>query len=151
MTIEDAVGPLLLPVAIAVAIVAVIALCRHVARRYPAAPERMPSGIGIDGRPGREVSRRWLWIPPCVLVAVTAFLSTVFVRQPPPADKVVTIALAFLAIAEVAWLMIWVTDRQIELARGMTYRIAPARMFRAVAPLLVTIAITLFLAIRPAS
>jgi hypothetical protein len=44
-----------------------------------------------------------------------------------------------------------VTDRQIELARGMTYRVAPARLFRALTPILVTIAITLFLAIRPAS
>ena len=39
----------------------------------------------------------------------------------------------------------------IELARGMTYRVAPARLFRALTPILVTIAVTLFLAIRPAS
>jgi hypothetical protein len=75
----------------------------------------------------------------------------VVVRQPPPGDAIVTTALVFLTIAEIAWLMAWVTDRQIELARGMTYRVAPARLFRALTPILVTIAVTLFLAIRPAS
>lgn len=151
MTIEDAMGPLLLPVAIAVAIVAVAALCRHVARRYPSAPKRLPGGVGIDGRPGRQVARGWLWVPPSVLVAVTTLLCVVFVRRPPPADSVVPIALVFIVIAEVAWLLIWTTDRQIEFARGMIFRVAPARLLRVIAPLLVTIAVTLFLAIRPAS
>jgi hypothetical protein len=151
MTIEDALGPFVLPASVALAIVSVLALGWYVARRYPTAPKRMPSGIGIDGRPRRLASRRWLWAAPCVLVAVTALLCTVVVRQPPPDDAVVTTALVFLTIAEIAWLMAWVTDRQIELARGMTYRVAPARLFRALTPILVTIAVTLFLAIRPAS
>jgi hypothetical protein len=149
MTIEDAMGPFLLPVAIAVAIVAVAALCRHVARRYPTAPKRMPSGIDIDGRPRRPMSRRWLWVAPCILAAVTAFLSVAFARRPPPDDAVVSIALVFFTIAEVAWLIAWTTDRQIELARGMTYRVAPARLLRAIAPVLITGALAVFLAIRP--
>lgn len=149
MTIEDALGPLLLPVAIAVAIVAVVALCWHVARRYPSAPKRVPSGLRVDGRPRRLVSRRWLWAAPCILVAVTALVTSLAALHPPPPESVMTIALAFVAIAEVAGLTAWTIDRQIEFGRKMTYRIAPARLLRVSAPLLLTIAVAVFLALRP--
>jgi hypothetical protein len=54
----------------------------------------------------------------------------------------------FLILAEVAWYVGWALDRQIEMARKMTFRIAPARMLRVALPLLATIALTVFIAAR---
>ena len=54
-----------------------------------------------------------------------------------------------LAIAEVAWFAGWTIDRQIELARKMTYRIAPSRMLRALLPLIATAIAIVFVGARP--
>lgn len=151
MTIEDVVGPVMLPVAIGAAIVALIALFWYVARRYPNAPKRVPTGLRLDGRPRRLGSRRWLWCAPGVLLVVTAITGAAIVRTPPTEDTRTTIALVFLIIAEVAWFVAWTTDRQIELARGMTFRIPPSRTLRVLAPILATVAVTLALAVHPAS
>jgi hypothetical protein len=150
MTIEDVVGPVMLPVAVGIAIAAVVALFWYVARRYPTAPKRVPLGLRIDGRPRALGMRRWLWVAPGVLVAAMAILSTAVVMRPPADDERTTIALVFLIIAEVAWFVAWTTDRQIELARGMTHRIPPGRTLRVFFPILATIVITIVLAIRPA-
>jgi hypothetical protein len=108
-------------------------------------------GLRFDGRPStRTGPRRWLWAAPLTLVLVMIVLSVFLFSAPPAPDQRVPIALVFLIIAEVAWYAGWSTDRLIELARGMTYRIAPARTLRAFLPILATIAVTLFLAIRPA-
>jgi hypothetical protein len=151
MTIADVVGPVMLPVAAGIAIAAIVALFWYVARRYPVAPKRVPLGLRIDGRPRRLGTRRWLWFAPCVLVAVMAILSVAVVTRPPPDEGRTTVALAFLALAEVAWFLAWTMDRQIELARGMTHRIPPARTLRVFFPILATIVVALVLAIRPAS
>ena len=151
MTIEDVVGPLSLPVSIALALFAQFALVWHVARRVPQAPKRVPLGMGFDGRPRRLASRRWLWMAPGTLLGVTAILGAAILRRPPSPDAHVTLALIFFIIAEIAWFLAWTTDRQIELARGMTYRIAPARTLRVFAPILLTIAVALLLALHPAS
>ena len=151
MTIEDVVGPVMLPVAVGIAVAAIVALFWYVARRYPAAPKRVPLGLRIDGRPRRLAMRRWLWVAPCVLVAVMVILSVAVVTRPPPDEGRTTIALVFLTLAEVAWFVAWLMDRQIELARGMTHRIPPARTLRVFFPILATIVVTLVLALRPAS
>lgn len=151
MTIEDVVGPVMLPVAIGVAIAAVAGLFWYVARRYPSAPKRIPTGIRIDGRPGRLGTRRWLWVAPCILLVVVPLVATIVVLRPPIEESRTTIALVFFTIAEIAWFVAWTMDRQIELARGMTHRVAPARLLRVFFPIAATIVLTLALAIRPAS
>ena len=151
MTIEDVVGPVLLPVAIGAAIFALVALFWHVARRYPNAPKRVPTGVRLDGRPRRLGSRRWLWFAPSALLVVMTILGAAMIRKPPAEDVRTTIALVFFIVAEVAWFVAWTTDRQIELARGMTFRIPPSRTLRVLAPILATVAVTLALAIHPAS
>jgi hypothetical protein len=151
VTIEDVVWPVMLPVAIGAAIFALVALFWYVARRYPNAPKRVPTGVRIDGRPRRLGSRRWLWLAPGALLVVMTILGVTVVRHPPTEDTRTTIALAFIIVAELAWFVAWTTDRQIELARGMTFRIPPSRTLRVLLPILATLAITLALAIHPAS
>jgi hypothetical protein len=151
MTIED-VGPVVLPAAIGIAIAAIAGLFWYVARRYPTAPKRIPTGIRIDGRPGRLGTRRRLWVAPCMLLAIIAIVGSLSMAlRPIPDEGRATVALVFLIIAQVAWFVAWTMDRQIELARGMTHRVAPARMLRVFFPIAATIVFTLFLAIRPAS
>lgn len=149
MTIADVFGPVLLPVACAAAVVAIASFAWHVARRYPTAPKNVPLRLRIDGRPGRMAPKRWLWFPPVVMAAVTALLGAVLLRVPPAAEQRTTLALVFVTIAELAWFGAWQTDRQIELARKMTYRVAPARTLRALLPILATIVVTVVVAVRP--
>ena len=149
MTIGEAIDPVMLPVACALAVVAILFFFWHVGRRYPSAPKIVPLGLRIDGRPGRPGRKRWLWLPPAILAAVTALLSFVLLRVPAATEPRAVIALVFLSFAEVAVFGAWQTDRQIELARKMTYRIAPLRTLRAFFPILVTIVVTIVVAIRP--
>jgi|GEM_PF-1690571 len=149
VTIDEVIGPVMLPVACGIAVVAILLLAWHVARRYPSAPKNVPLKLRIDGRPGRMASKRWLWLPPAVMAAVAAMLGIILLRAPPPAEQRTTVALVFLLIAEVAWFGAWQTDRQIELARKMTYRVAPVRTLRALFPIIVTAIVAVVVAIRP--
>ena len=54
----------------------------------------------------------------------------------------------FVVLAEVAWLAAWTFDRHVELARKMTYRIAPARILRACLPVILTAAVAVALTAR---
>ena len=119
------------------------------ARRYPSFPARAPLGIRFDGRPpNRAIPKIALWFAPAIIVIVVALLGVALVRDPPREDQQLILALAFVAIAEVAWLFAWSVDRQLELVRKMTFRIAPARMLRAIGPIVATIAIMLIVALR---
>lgn len=150
MTIDEVVMPVIVPLAYGIAVAAVLALLWYVRRRYPAAPKRIPLRVRLDGRPGYLTGpRAWLWVAPITMVLIMVVLSFFFFTAPTAPEQRVSIALVFVIMAEVAWLVAWSTDRQIELARGMTYRVAPARLLRVTFPLLATIAITLFLALRP--
>jgi len=151
MTIDDVIGPIMLPTAIGIAVAAMIALFWHVARRYSTAPKRVPLGLRIDGRPRGLGAKQWLWVSPSVLLVFMALLCTIVVLQPPAEDARTTTALVFLILAEIAWFVGWTTDRQIELARGMTHRIPPARLLRVFFPIAATIVFALVHAIRPAS
>ena len=42
----------------------------HVARRYPAAPKRVPMRLRIDGRPGPLGTQSLLWLAPVIMAAV---------------------------------------------------------------------------------
>jgi hypothetical protein len=132
-------------VAIAVAQIAVLVL--HLRRRYPSVPKRVPLGLRWDGRPRAMGAKRWLWVPPAVLAAVVAILAAVMVAEPLPEEKRLMMLFVFLVIAEVAWSCEWSTDRQIELARGMTHRIAPTRMLLIVLPILATVGVAVAVAI----
>ncbi|HEY0384263.1 MAG TPA: hypothetical protein VGC72_18895 [Candidatus Elarobacter sp.] len=149
MTIDEVLLPVMLPVACGLTLVAVLFFFWHVGRRYPSAPKNVPLRLRIDGRPGQVGSKRWLWFPPAVVAAVAAVLGVVLPQAPGAAEQRTTIALVFLTIAEVAVFGAWQTDRQIELARKMTYRIAPLRTLRVFFPILVTIVVTVVVAIRP--
>lgn len=148
------VAVVILPIAYGIAVAATLLLIRYVARRYPSAPARVPLRIGIDGRPSkRSGPKAVLWLAPAILVVVLLTLGLVLFRLLPPTGEElervqVMMALVFLTIAEVAWFAGWSTDRQIELARKMSYRIAPARTFRALLPILVTTAAALVVAVR---
>ena len=149
MTIGEVADPVILPVACCLAVVAILFFFWHVARRYPSAPKLVPLRLRIDGRPGQPGSKRWLWFPPAIMAVVTAVLSVVLFRAPAATDQRTVVALVFLVIAEVALFGVWQTDRQIELARKMTYRVAPVRTLRALFPILVTTVVTVVLAARP--
>ena len=149
MTIGEAVDPVMLPVACALAVIAILYFFWHVGRRYPSAPKIVPLQLRIDGRPGRLGRKRWLWLPPAIMAAVTALIGVILLRVPAATEPRAVLALVFLAIAETAVFGAWQTDRQIELARKMTYRVAPVRTLRAMLPILVTTVVAIVLAVRP--
>ena len=140
---------MILLLAFAIAAAATLLLMWHVARRYPTAPKRVPLRIGIDGRPSKRFGpKAVLWLAP-VILALTLAIFGVALRLDPPEERVhLVLALALLTIAEVAVFTGWIIDRQIELARKMTYRIAPMRTLRASLPILLTVAVVLVLAAR---
>lgn len=140
---------MIVTVACAFALVATLLLIRHLAARYPAVPARVPLRIELDGRPSRREAGKWtLWIAPAVLLAVIGLLGVLCVVEPPRADQRTASALVFVVIAQVAWYVAWLLDRQIELARKTTDRIAPGRLFRATVPLLAIVALTIAVAAR---
>ena len=140
----------MIPIAFAIAAIAALWMVQHVARRYPSVPKKIPARILVDGRPSKELVGKWfVWFAPSVLVAaIAAFGVLVFVVKPPDESARAIVALAFLVCAEAVYFVTWLTDRQIEIARKMTYRIAPARTFRAALPVLLTTAVLVFVAAR---
>jgi hypothetical protein len=139
----------LLPIAYGIAVAATLLLIRHVARRYPSVPKRVPLRIQIDGRPSkRSGPKAVLWLAPGILAATLVILGVALQLDPPQERVHLLLALAFLTIAEVAWYAGWIIDRQIELARKISYRVSPARTWRATLPILVTVAVVLVLAVR---
>jgi len=139
----------IVPIAYAVAVAATLLLIRHVALRYPSVPKRVPLRIRIDGRPSKRFGpKAVLWLAPGVLVAVLIILGIALGIDPPQERVQLVLALAFVTIAEVAVYAGWLIDRQIELARKITYRIAPARTLRATLPILITVTAVLVIAFR---
>lgn len=149
MTIDEVLPPVMIPVAIGVAAIATLLMIVHLARLYPTVPKRVPWRIREDGRPSqRTTGKVVLWLAPIVLAAVLVLLVVLSVVSPPSDNRRAVIALTFVILAEAAWYVSWISDRQIEMARKMTYRIAPGRMLRAMLPVLLTIAVTIFIAAR---
>ncbi len=149
MTIGEAVDPVMLPIAFAIAGLSMLWLVWHVARRYPAAPKRVPTGIRYDGRPARLGPKAVLWLAPVVIALCLGATGAGLLMNRPRADQHVLLTLVMLAIAEVTWFAGWTVDRQIELARKMTYRVAPSRLLRALLPLLATVVAIVFVGARP--
>jgi hypothetical protein len=140
----------MLPIAYGLAVAATVLMLWHVARCYPTSPKRVPLRIGYDGRPSGSVPKPLLWLAPALVAAAVALLFViVLVVKPPRPDERAIVALVFVTLAEAAWLVAWMTDRQIELARKITYRIAPGRLFRAVFPILATSVIVIVLVFHP--
>lgn len=141
----------MLPLAFALAAVSALWMLVHVARRYRSAPKRVPWRVEMDGRPSKRLVGKWfLWVGPAIVTSVILVVGTATWLANGSGDDFsrTVLALVFLVCAEVAWFVAWVTDRQIELARKMTYRIAPARTWRAALPILLTTAVTLIVAAR---
>lgn len=140
---------MIVPIAYGVAVVAVLLLVRHLAGRYRSVPARVPLNIGIDGRPSkRSGPKALLWLAPAILGAVLITLGVALAVDPPKHDQELPLALTFLIVSEVAWFCSWVIDRQIELARKMTYRIAPARLLRASLLIIASVAAVCVIAAR---
>jgi hypothetical protein len=131
----------------AIAIAQTALLLWHLWRKYPGIPKRVPLGLRLDGRPRALASKSWLWLTPALLAAVIAVVCASMILTPPPGETHLTLLFVFFVIAEVAWFVGWTIDRQIELARGMTHRIAPTRMLLTFFPVIATIVITLALAV----
>ena len=150
MTIGEVFDPMMVPIAFGLAIAATLMLVFRVWRRYPLVPARVPMRIRIDGRPSkRSVPKIALWTAPVILAAVLGLLGAAFFGFARPAEDVhVLIALVFLILAECAWYSGWLIDRQIEVARKMTYRVAPSRIFRAALPILLSVVVVLAVAVR---
>ena len=149
MTFGEVFDPIVLPSAYAIAVLSVLWLVWHVARRYPAAPKRVPVGIRIDGRPRRLGPKAILWLAPAVIAITMCAAGALLFVHPPRSDQLYVLALTVLLIAELAWFAGWTVDRQIELARKMTYRIAPGRTLRALAPIIVTVVAMIVFAAHP--
>jgi hypothetical protein len=149
MTIGEVVDPVILPVAFGFAFVCVLWLLWHVGRRHAAAPKRVPTSIRFDGRPAPSGPKAFLWVAPIVIALCLGATGVTLLVAPPGPDQHVLLTLVMLAIAEVTWFAGWATDRQIEMARKMTYRVAPSRLLRALLPLLATIVAIVFVAVQP--
>lgn len=149
MTIEEVVAPVMLPIACGLAVAATVLMVWHVARLYPSAPKRVPLHIGYDGRPGTFAPRPLLWLAPGLVAVAVAIVTTALTVNPPRPDQTAILTMVFIIMAETAWLMTWLSDRQVELGRKITYRIAPGRLFRAIFPLLATLIVLAVIAARP--
>jgi hypothetical protein len=149
MTVGEVLDPVALPVAFAFAVLSVLWLVWHVARRYPAAPKRVPTGIRFDGRPGRLGTKRALWLAPAIIALTLGAVGAGLLIYRPAPEQHLLLALVAIMIGEIAWYAGWTTDRQIELARKMTYRIPPSRTLRALLPLMVTTIVLVFVAAHP--
>jgi hypothetical protein len=149
VTVGEVLDPVIVPIAFGFAFACVLWLVWHVAKRYPSAPKRVPTGLRYDGRPARPGPKILLWLMPVIIaLGLTATGIGLLVTRPRP-DQHVLLALVMLAIAEATLFAGWTNDRQIELARKMTYRIAPARLLRVLLPILATIVVLVFVAARP--
>ena len=136
--------------AYALAVFATVLMLRHVARGWSNAPARVPLHIGADGRPGLLAPRVWLWLAPGIVAAVVVVLGCAIALAPPRDDaRPLPLVLVFVVLAEVAGLIGWISGLQVELGRGMTFRIAPIRLWRAVAPIVLTLAVTIYVAANP--
>lgn len=150
MPFDEVLGPVMVPIAFGIAVGAMLLLFRHVARRYPSIPKRIPWRIEPDGRPAKRlIGKRFVWLAPAIVaIALAVTGAFAFGLKPPAESERGMIALVFVIFAEIAWLVGWSLDRQIEIARKLTYRIAPARILRACLPVLATIAVLILVEAR---
>jgi hypothetical protein len=130
-----------LAIADAVAILSVVWAGARLARRYRAIPSRVPLRLRLDGRPQAVGPKSGLWAGPAVLAAIVLALTIAVILRPPTEAQRPALIFAFLMCAECMWFVAWTIDRLIEIARGMTVRIAPARIFGLAFPILATIAV----------
>ncbi len=149
MTIGEVIDPVALPIALAVAVLSVLWLVWHVARRYRSAPKRIPMGIRIDGRPRRFGPKAMVWAAPAAVAIALGVAGASMLMHPPRSDQRFLVALVVLLIAELAWFAGWIIDRQIELARKMTYRVAPSRTLRALLPVILTVIMIVVVSVHP--
>jgi hypothetical protein len=131
----------------AIAIAQTALLLLHLRRRYPVLPKRVPIGLRWDGRPRATGPKALLWLAPAIVAGALAIVIAAMLLDHLRAETQTTMLFVFLVVAEVAWYVQWTIDRQIEMARGMTHRIAPTRMLLTALPILATIAVAIAVAI----
>jgi hypothetical protein len=137
---------ILVGIAYGLTVLASALLALHVWRRFPTMPQRIPLHVGIDGRPGPPYPRVFVWALPGVFAFVVASFGVSLLTAPVASSDRPVMALVLLQIALVAYLMGWMVDRLIELARHQTYRIAPGRMALVLAAIVAPIVLILFVA-----
>jgi hypothetical protein len=130
----------------AFALATVAAVGWRLARRYPSIPPRVPLRLRLDGRPVAVGSKAGLWLAPVATLAVTLALTAFSIARPPSDYQRPSLTLVFVICAEAAWYVGWTIDRLVEIARGMTVRIAPGRIFGLAFPILATMVIALVVA-----
>lgn len=144
MNVSPSLGALWLADAAALATVAAVGW--RLARRYPAMPVRVPLRLRLDGRPVAVGPKAGLWLAPGATLAVTLVLTALLIVRPPPELQRPALMLVFLICAEAAWYVAWTIDRLVEIARGMTVRIAPGRIFGLAFPILATMVVAIVVA-----
>jgi hypothetical protein len=127
----------------ALALAAGIAACWRLARRFKSLPPRVPLRLRFDGRPRAVGPKAGLFLAPGATLFVVVVLTIALLVHRPPEYQRPALALAFVILAEIAWFAAWSSERQIEIARGMTVRIAPQRMVAIAFPIAATIVIAL--------
>jgi hypothetical protein len=133
-------------IAYGLAVVAAALLALHVRRRYPTMPERIPLNIGYDGRPGPLYPKVWIWFLPGLFALAVAILGVGLLTAPPHPEDWFVLTLVLLEIALFAYLLGWLVERLIELARRQTYRIAPVRIYLVIAAIVAPIVLIVAIA-----
>lgn len=128
-------------IAYGVAIAAWAVLAVRTAQRYPTIPPRFPVSTDLGGNPTMWGPRAAAWLVPAVLAALIVMLGVAFTRTAPKHGEQLVRALVMLVVAEIAPLMMWNLERQIEVARGERPRIPTRASLRAAAPVLVSVVV----------
>lgn len=127
---------MLLWIAYGVAISGWFVLAMRTAQRYPSIPPRFPVSTDLGGNPTLWGPRAAAWLAPAILAALIAMLGFAFTRTASTHGRQLVLPLVMLVVAEIAPLMMWNLDRQIEVARGERARIPTGESLRAAAPIL---------------
>ena len=128
-------------IAYGVSIAAWAVLAARTAQRYPSIPPRFPVSTDLGGNPTMWGPRAAAWLVPAVLAGLIVMLGFAFTRTAPKHGEQIVLALVMLVVAEIAPLMMWNLDRQIEVARGERPRIPTGESLRAAAPILASIVV----------
>lgn len=137
---------MLLWIAYGVAIAAWAVLAIRTAQRYPGIPARFPISTDLGGRPAMWGPRAAAWLAPAILAALIGMLGFAFTRSAPRRGQEIVLALVMLVVAEIAPLMMWNLDRQIEVARGERPGIPAGASLRAAAPVLAGVLVVVIVA-----
>ncbi|HTJ28391.1 MAG TPA: hypothetical protein VMA36_19695, partial [Candidatus Limnocylindria bacterium] len=88
----------------------------------------------------------WIWFLPGLFALAVAILGVGLLTAPPHPEDWFVLTLVLLEIALFAYLLGWLVERLIELARRQTYRIAPVRIYLVIAAIVAPIVLIVAIA-----